>query len=130
MNDLGYYSDTAARLDTDSAPGDRKGERCLNCDQLHHAHFGWACSREKVGLDFDGLEWDERYLTVSMRQSRGYPPKGKFAHLYVYRNGKYERKVDVTDMSDWRAWAKVEGGNCACNIPKHQCKYHGTAKVA
>lgn len=28
------------------------------------------------------------------------------------------------DISDWRVWAKVPSGHCACNIPRAQCKYH------
>lgn len=126
MSELGYYSDSVGHLDTYTQPADRKGEKCLNCDKPQSSHHGWSC-KEGGSRDFDELSYSLRYVTGSMRKSRGLPPKGTFAYKY---DDHGRLKAEFCDMSDWRAWARVECGNCACNIPRHQCKYHGTAKVA
>lgn len=30
----------------------------------------------------------------------------------------------TVDVSDWKAWAKVDKNECPCKIPRHQCNYH------
>lgn len=125
---LGYYSDKVGHLDTYTEPADRKGERCLNCDKEHGSHFGWACEGKNADRDFDELSYSIRYITASMRKSRGLPPKGNFA--YKYDEGGSLKPEYSGDVSEWRTWAKVKPGECACAIPRHQCKYHGEAKVA
>lgn len=126
MSELGYYNDSVGDKDTYLRPADRCGERCLNCDQTHGYHHGWAC--EDTGVrDFDELAWDKRYLTASMRiKGRGLPLKGKFAHKY---DASGQLKLEHADLSDWRTWARVKPGECGCGIPRHQCKYHGNAQV-
>jgi len=121
---LGYYSDSGSEYDTDSMPG-RRSQRCLNCDKGHFDHYGWACDQRNESKHFDFLHWDERYMTASMRESRGIPLKGKFA----YKASSMTPEPTKVDMSDWKVWARVKPGNCACDIPQHQCKYHGNARV-
>lgn len=126
---LTYYKDKAGYLDTYTDPAPRVGEKCLNCDKGHSSHKGWSCDNERCYTTFEDLEWQERYMTVSMRQSRNLAIKGQYAYKYDSITGKLKPEYS-TDTSNWRVWARVPSGNCACNIPQHQCKYHGTAKVA
>ena len=123
--ELGYYSDTVGHLDTYTRPADRRGERCLNCDQPHGMHYGWSCN-ELGSHDFDELPWEKRYVTASMRKSRNLGLKGAFAHKY---DASGQIKLEHADVTDWRTWARVKPGECACAIPRHQCKYHGNAEV-
>lgn len=126
---LDYYKDRVGHLDTYARPAVREGEKCLNCDKPHSAHSGWACDRNRSYTTYEDMEWYERYMTVSMRQSRKLAIKGAYSYKYDITSGELKAEYS-TDTSNWRVWAKVPSGNCACNIPKHQCKYHGTAKVA
>lgn len=35
------------------------------------------------------------------------------------------------DINDWKTWrdSSMKSGDCACCIPKSQCKYHGSSKM-
>lgn len=33
-------------------------------------------------------------------------------------------QVAITDLSDWRAWAHNQPGECKCGIKKEDCFYH------
>lgn len=137
MSKLGYYTDAHGAYDTESMPAEREG-LCLRCNRKWNQHNGWKCDPTHTGpsVDFDDAPVAERYLTASMSLARHGELRGRFAHLYD-RHGKLlspakeEEKGSKTtssftgpDLSDWRTWARVPSGYCACNCPKEQCPTH------
>ena len=139
-NKIYYYNDKVAHLDTEQCPESRDGERCINCNKWWDDHLGWKCGRDldPCGdpVSFYYASSSERYLTPSMQLSIRSSLKGKYAYLYDAK-GKLLTLSDVRvnapvnptvpeklDMSDWRTWAKVPAGYCACNRPKEGCAYH------
>ena len=129
---INVYKDKHASSDFDVVPGNRPSEVCLNCGRLHGLHFGWACKEHYNVMnfgEFSKLHHTQRYLTKSMYESMltslassisTFNPKD-----YINPNLVPKAKQSIDDnMNDWRTWAKVRTGNCACDIPKHQCKYH------
>lgn len=136
---LGYYSDAVGKNDTEEIPANRVDERCLRCNEVWQMHNGWKCDSSHNGpmVSFDDAPLEERYLTPSMSLARHGYLRGKYAYLYDQKTGKLlspakeEEKVSKTtssftgpDLSDWRTWARVPSGYCACNCPREQCPTH------
>src|ERR1700674_271947 len=64
------YKDALSSKDTNVFPGDRKGEKCLNCNDTYWNHEAWACPGKRISNgSFSDQSEGTRYLTQSMKNS-------------------------------------------------------------
>ena len=126
---LPVYNDVGAIGDTEYAPGARSGN-CLNCNRSHAYHYGWACEPTYSDMKFYELMGSQRFFTLDMCKASGMTLRGKYAYLYTNDHAltipapSQKPEVNAKDISDWRAWAHNQAGDCACGIARNMCDYH------
>lgn len=129
------YGDHNAKDDCEDSPGCRPGDICINCNNSWIFHTGWKCRHStSISTAFSKLPPNERYLTPSMKASLLYPNFGTISAPMLSMDylgmprinppAKVSPTKPITDISDWRAWAHNQPGDCACGINRSQCTYH------
>lgn len=93
---------TQSMLDSISA---NKPVQWYTMGKSHTAQSPASCTEEFRS----NLTWDEVFkTTITERKAEKLEPK----------------ETKPTDISDWRTWARVGEGMCACGINKKDCDYH------
>jgi len=116
------FKDLLSPLDSESKPGNRIGEFCLNCGEGYFFHKGWACDVAAQNTNFSALKPSHRYETFSMISSIFIETE-----QVKYDSNQSAAVTNTTNkytISDWQAWAHNVPGDCACGIKKHLCDYH------
>lgn len=145
MSVLGVFKDSEAINDTDDAPAERAGERCLNCNMYYNSHHGWCCDDVWKGkTNFYDLAGKDAYTTSSMAMAMGFSAtrwasvvgrtrRGIFMSPdYVVVGKTIPMPEIVADRSsDWRAWRDLnrQPAECACGSGtlRANCRYHKEA---
>jgi hypothetical protein len=119
--------------DTERMPDPTRTEKCLNCKNSTHSHYGWAC-QWTFGTSgcMSDYTIDKRFLASDMLIAPTGQPDTLRSIAVAKPHAAVAKEVARDSVPEWKVLRDKGKDNheCVCRIPKDKCEYHREAPKA